>query len=97
MAVGPSFSADQLRWRAAELANRRRRLESDVDQFHEYVTSLDVAGLQDAGFSSDDATAFKARADVHGTMPALYFGRAPQADPYNFDDALADVRGPGSG
>lgn len=97
MAVGPPFSADQLRWRAAELANRRRRLEFETDQFHEYIAALDIPGLQDAGFSAADATAFKQRADVHGTMPAVYFGRAGQADPYDFDNALADVRGPGSG
>jgi hypothetical protein len=95
MAVGPNYSADQLRWRAAQLASRRRALELDVQEFHSYVTRIDVNGLMEAGFSPGDAADFKYLADVHHTVAAVYFGVAAQPSEFNFDDALSAIRGPG--
>lgn len=95
MAVGPTIDATQLRWRAAQLAGRRRVLEIDVAEFHAYIARYDIDGLLAAGFTADDAAEFKRLADVHGTLAGIYFGTATQPDTYDFNDALTILRGAG--
>lgn len=95
MAVGPIYNSDQLRWRASQLAARRRTLELDVTEFHAYIARLGTGGLEAAGFTPDDAAEYLRLADVHGTVADIYFGTAAQPGPYDFDDALTALRGPG--
>lgn len=95
MSAGPAYAADQLRLRAAHLAGRRRTLEFDVQEFHDYTARIGTGGLEAAGFDPGDAAEFLRLADIHGTLPGIYFGTATQASPYDFDDALTALRGPG--
>lgn len=95
MSVGPAFTADQIRWTAAQLAARRRTLELDVQEFHAYTARQGTGGLEAAGFTLEDAAEFLRLADIHGTLAGVYFGTATQADLYDFDDALTVLRGPG--
>ena len=60
-----------------------------------YVNRLGVAGLEAAPYSMDSVSA-QALFDAYNylqTVANIYYGTAAQPDPFDFDDALALIRG----
>lgn len=66
-----------------------------IERIWSYLEKVGVAGLQAPPYSlaEADAQALYDKASQMHTLAALYYGAAAQPDPYDFDDALALVRG----
>ena len=92
MAAGQQPTLDLVNNQLTSCAVRLRALMSEITDLHLQVVKLDVAGLEALGAAAADAADIKGKWDLIGTVAAVYFGQA-STPAYNFDDALAPVRG----
>lgn len=67
----------------------------NILKYWSYVAKLGVTGLEAAPYnmSASDAQALYNAGNYMQTVAQVYFGTASQATNFNFDDALALVRG----
>jgi len=93
MAAGQPATIELINGQLTQNAVRLHALMSQVSDLHLQVTKLGPAGLQALGASATDAADIQAAWDQISTLAAVYFGTAAQTPAYNFDDALAHVRG----
>ena|SRR6266576_78886 len=100
MSVGATTSSDQANNILTSLASRMQDVMADVVELWNWIATLganDVAqkaGLVAIGFSSQDADTFWTKANNMFAVAQVYYGLGTQPAPFDFDNALAGVRGP---
>jgi hypothetical protein len=92
--LGSGITADNLNARMCALAQRRHKQAVDAAAFAKFIDGLDIAGLELAGFSSAEATSFKASVDVLKSDAYIWQGLATQPGAYDFSNSLAAYIGP---
>jgi hypothetical protein len=95
MSVGNPVDAGGLNARLGDAAVSVRAAMEQIQSLWSFVQPTGAAGLQALGFSAGDATAYFNAANYLQTVAGIYFGTAAQPDAFNFDSALALVRGTG--
>jgi hypothetical protein len=95
MAVGHQPDADELNRYLAADAQGLRNAAQEILKRWSLVKDLGEAGLQAPPYdmTPEDAAAFFEAANRMQTVAAVYYGELAQPDPFNFDDALSEVRG----
>lgn len=99
MAVGRTVDAGGLNVKLADAAVAQRDAAQMAVVLWNYVASLgadeaaQVAALQGLGFSAGDAQAFWTRANNLFAVSQVYHGNITQPSTFNYDSALAQVRG----
>ena len=91
MTAGQPPTLDLINNTLTSVAVRLHALMSEAADLHLQVSKLGTAGVQALGASPADAADITSKWDLVGTVSDTYFGKAPPD--YNFDDALAPVRG----
>lgn len=101
MSVGASVTDGQANNILTSLANRMQETMADVVELWNWIATLGAdataqkAGLVSIGFSSQDADTFWTKANNMFAVAQVYYGLGTQPGLFNFDSALAGVRGPG--
>lgn len=101
MSVGAATSSDQANNILTALAKRAHDDMADVVKLWNWIATLGAdqaaqqAALVTLGFSSADAAAFWTKANNLFAVAQVYYGLGTQPSAFNFDNALAGVRGPG--
>jgi hypothetical protein len=97
MAAGKVPTTDDLNNQLYFAAVGLREAVGKVQNLWDYVRPLGSAGLQGPPWNMDpaDADDYFAAAEYASTVAAVYHGLAAQPSAFNFDDALAPVRGGG--
>jgi len=93
MAVGNPIDIGGLNARLGDAAVSLRSTMEQVLTLWAFVQQQGEAGLQALGFSADDAAAYFQAANYMQTVAGIYFGTATQPTDFNFDSALALIRG----
>jgi hypothetical protein len=93
--VGNPVDAGGLNAQLGDAAVSLRAAMEQVLKLWSFVQPTGAAGLETIGFSSDDATAYFNAANYMQTVAGIYFGTATQGSEFDFDSALALVRGTG--
>jgi hypothetical protein len=100
MSVGAAVSSDQANNILTSNAKAVQADMANVVKLWSWIVKLgadqaaQTAALVTLGFSSGDAAAFWARANNLFAVAQVYYGQGTQASAFNYDDALAGVRGP---
>lgn len=102
MAIGNQPSSSfQVNSMAAQLAIQLRTACQAIITFQEWTTSQGETGLQNIGFSSNDAVAMIDQANYMATVAGVYYGTVQQggsgginASEFNFSSALIALTGP---
>lgn len=101
MAVGATVSESQANNILTSLATRMQEVMADVVELWDWIATLGAdaaaqkAGLVGVGFSAQDADTFWVKANNMFAVAQVYYGLGTQPATFNFDSALAGVRGPG--
>ena len=101
MSVGATTSSDQANNILTSLAGRMQDVMADVVELWNWIATLGAdqaaqqATLVTLGFSAADAATFWTKANNLFAVAQVYYGLGTQASAFNFDSALAGVRGPG--
>jgi hypothetical protein len=101
MPVGATTSSDQANNILTALAKQAHNDMGDVVKLWNWIATLgadqaaQTATLVTLGFSSADAPVFWTKANNLFAVAQVYFGLGTQPATFNFDSALAGVRGPG--
>ena len=101
MPVGATISSDQANNILTALAKQAHDDMEDVVKLWNWIATLGAdqtaqqAALVTLGFSSGDAATFWTKANNLFAVAQVYFGLGTQGTAFNFDSALAGVRGPG--
>jgi hypothetical protein len=103
MPVGATVSSDQANNILTALAKQAHNDMGDVVKLWNWIATLgaDQAAQQAAlvampnGFTAGDAAVFWTKANNLFAVAQVYFGLGTQPATFNFDSALAGVRGPG--
>ena len=101
MPVGATISSDQANNILTALAKQAHDDMEDVVKLWNWIATLGAdqtaqqAALVTLGFSSGDAATFWTKANNLFAVAQVYFGLGTQPSAFNFDSALAGVRGPG--
>lgn len=100
MSVGLPATAQSLNQRLGQLAVQMHNLMQQVTTLQQDTTALGTGGLEAAGFSAGDASAFQADVSYMNTVAGCYFGTVQQggsggtgAIDFDFSNALAGARG----
>jgi hypothetical protein len=93
--VGNPVDVGGLNARLGDAAVSLRAAMEEILTLWSFVQPTGEAGLEALGFSAQDATAYFSAANYMQTVASLYFGTGTQPDTFNFDSALALVRGTG--
>ena len=94
MAIGAGTTADTLNARLCALAQVRDVQAVLAVAFAKYVNGLGAGGLEVAGMSSDEATAFLSAVGDLSTDALVFQGQAQQVGEFDFSNALSDFIGP---
>lgn len=100
MAVGNPVDTGGLNTQLGSCAVSMRDAMRAATDLWAYVVSLgadqaaQTAALVSLGFSSSDAAAFWLQGNHMFAVAQVYFGQGTQGSAFNFDSALAGVRGP---
>ena len=101
MPVGATISSDQANNILTALAKRAHDDMADVVKLWNWIATLGAdqtaqqAALVTLGFSTADAATFWTKANNLFAVAQVYYGLGTQPSAFNFDSALAGVRGPG--
>lgn len=95
MAVGNPTDVGGLNAQLGDAAVTLRAAMEQIQGLWAFVQPTGEAGLEALGFSATDATDYFNAANYLQTVAGIYFGTATQATAFDFDSALALVRGPG--
>lgn len=101
MPVGAAVSSDQANNILTAVARQAHDDMSDVVKLWNWIAQLGAdqaaqqAALVTLGFTSGDAATFWTKANNLFAVAQVYFGLGTQPSAFNFDSALAGVRGPG--
>jgi hypothetical protein len=103
MPVGAAISSDQANNILTAVAREMHDDMESVVKLWNWIATLgaDQTAQQAAlvampnGFSTADAATFWTKANNLFAVAQVYFGLGTQASAFNFDSALAGVRGPG--
>jgi hypothetical protein len=101
MAVGAAISSNQMNNILAAGAVRLRDDCRGIADLWNFIASLGAdqaaqqAALVTMGFTAGDAAAYWTKANNMFAVAQVYFGLGTQPSAFNFDSALAGVRGPG--
>jgi hypothetical protein len=93
MAVGNQVDVGGLNARLGDAAVSLRSVMEQILTLWAFVQPQGQAGLEALGFSADDAAAYFQAANYMQTVAGVYFGTASQGTDFDFDSALALVRG----
>jgi hypothetical protein len=103
---GATLTVSGLNNQLGDLAVRARNLAAEIIALQQETISQGQAGMVALGFSGDptvtsetdpaagDAGLFRYKTDLLGTWAQVFMGQAGQADPFDFNNAVADVCGP---
>jgi hypothetical protein len=100
MPVGATISSDQANNILTAHAKQVQADMADVVKLWNWIATLGAdqaaqqAGLATLGFSSGDAATFWTKANNLFAVAQVYYGLGTQTSAFNFDSALAGVRGP---
>jgi hypothetical protein len=100
MAVGNPTDVGGLNSRLGDSAVGLRDASRAIVALWNYIASLgadqaaQTAALVTLGFSSGDAATFWTKANNLFAVAQVYYGLGTQPSAFNFDSALAGVRGP---
>jgi hypothetical protein len=101
VSVGATTSSDQANNILTSVAKQMQADMQSVVKLWNWIATLGAdqtaqqAGLVTLGFSSGDAATFWTKANNLFAVAQVYFGLGTQPATFNFDSALAGVRGPG--
>ena len=101
MPVGATTSSDQANNILTALAKRAHDDMADVVKLWNWIATLGAdqaaqqAALVTLGFPAADAAVFWTKANNLFAVAQVYYGLGTQPSAFNFDSALAGVRGPG--
>jgi hypothetical protein len=101
MTVGAATSSDQANNILTSVAKQMQAEMQNVVKLWGWIAKLGAdqaaqqAALVTLGFSSADAATFWARANNLFAVAQVYYGQGTQPSAFNYDDALAGIRGPG--
>jgi hypothetical protein len=101
MPVGATVSSDQANNILTTLAKRVQADMADVVKLWNWIATLGAdqaaqqAALVTLGFSAADAAVYWTKANNLFAVAQVYYGLGTQPSAFNFDSALAGVRGPG--
>jgi hypothetical protein len=101
MSVGAPVSSDAANNILTSVARKAHDDMADVVKLWNWIATLGAdqtaqqAALVTLGFSSGDAATFWTKANNLFAVAQVYFGLGTQPATFNFDSALAGVRGPG--
>jgi len=101
MSVGATTSSDQANNILTSVAKQVQADMQSVVKLWNWIATLgadqaaQTAALVTLGFSSADAAVFWAKANNLFAVAQVYYGLGTQPSAFNFDSALAGVRGPG--
>ena len=100
MPVGASIGSDQANNILTALARQAHADMANVVTLWNWIATLGAdqtaqqAALVTLGFSSGDAATFWVKANNLFAVAQVYYGLGTQPSAFNFDSALAGVRGP---
>ncbi len=96
MAIGNNPTSIQLNFQAGQVAAALRDAALAAQNLANYITGIGAEGLAEAGFNSDDATAFlDAVGDAGlGQLTGIFFGTAALPAPVDFSALLQSLAGP---
>jgi hypothetical protein len=100
MPVGAAVSSDQANNILTNVAKRAHDDMADVVKLWNWIATLGAdqaaqqAALVTLGFSTADAATFWTKANNLFAVAQVYYGLGTQPATFNFDAALAGVRGP---
>lgn len=101
MPVGAAISSDQANNILTAHARQMQADMADVVKLWNWIATLgadqaaQTAALVTLGFSAGDAAVFWTKANNLFAVAQVYYGLGTQPSAFNFDSALAGVRGPG--
>jgi hypothetical protein len=101
MPVGATISSDQANNILTSLAKGMQADMQSVVKLWNWIATLGAdqaaqqAALVTLGFSAADAATFWTKANNLFAVAQVYYGLGTQPSAFNFDSALAGVRGPG--
>ena len=101
MSVGATTSSDQANNILTSVARQAHDDMENVVKLWNWIATLGAdqtaqqAALVTLGFSAPDAATFWTKANNLFAVAQVYFGLGTQPGLFNFDSALAGVRGPG--
>lgn len=95
MAVGNPVDVGGLNAQLGDAAVTLRAAMEQIMTLWSFVQPTGEAGLEALGFSAADATSYFNASNYLQTVAGLYFGTGTQPAAFDFDSALALVRGPG--
>ena len=100
MPVGTAVSSDQANNILTSTAKAVQADMQNVVKLWKWIVKLGAdqaaqqAGLVSLGFSSGDAATFWTKANNLFAVAQVYYGLGTQVSAFDYDDALAGVRGP---
>jgi hypothetical protein len=100
MSVGAAVSSDQANNILTSNAKAVQVSMQNVVKLWSWVVKLGAdqaaqqAALVTLGFSSADAATFWTKANNLFSVAQVYYGQGTQGSVFNYDDALAGIRGP---
>jgi hypothetical protein len=94
MAIGNqvNLGTSELNTEIAHVAIEFHNAAQHAKEFFERINSLGVAGLQNIGFTANDAQTFFDTSNQMNTAAGVWYGTLAQNPAFNFDDATAKVR-----
>ena len=101
MPVGSAISSDQANNILTALAKQAHDDMADVVKLWKWIATLgadqaaQTAALAALGFTAPDAATFWTKANNLFAVAQVYYGLGTQGSVFNFDSALAGIRGPG--
>lgn len=93
MAVGNPVDVGGLNAQLGDAAVSLRSVMEQILTLWAFVQPQGESGLEALGFSAADAASYFQAANYMQTVAGIYFGTATQPADFNFDSALALVRG----
>jgi hypothetical protein len=93
MAIGNPADIGGLNARLGDCAVSLRDAAQNILDLWAYVSAVGESGLEGLGFSPADAASYFQAANYLQTVAGVYFGTSSQPADFNFDNALALVRG----
>jgi len=93
MAVGNPVDVGGLNAQLGDAAVSLRSVMEQILTLWAFVQPQGESGLEALGFSAADAASYFQAANYLQTVAGLYFGTGAQPSAFNFDSALALVRG----
>ena len=94
MPIGNVPGAAQLNFQAGAVAVQLREAALAAKRLADYVNLIGAAGLTDAGFDNDDATAFLELISSIGMLSGIYFGTQVLTSTTDFSAMVQSIAGP---